>query len=162
MMPASTTSTTNPLHILRGILRLVKTPPLPKELARKQQQQLLQGTSPPRLNSAQTFILQQYREAKTIEIKKKNADGPPTGGGARKEEQNNIKMNDNLQTLATNYYQLQKDIAERARLYELDTGAEVVLSPIESSRRAAARAGLQLPKLNHEPEQMQQPADEDK
>jgi hypothetical protein len=33
-------------------------------------------------------------------------------------------------------------------LYELDAGAEKKLSPKEMSRRAAARAGLQLPILN--------------
>jgi hypothetical protein len=34
-------------------------------------------------------------------------------------------------------------MAERARLYDLDMG--VLLSPKQSSQRAAARSGLQLP-----------------
>lgn len=44
-----------------------------------------------------------------------------------------------------NYVQLLRDLAERERLYQLDAGAEQTLSPKELSRRAAARAGLQLP-----------------
>jgi hypothetical protein len=55
---------------------------------------------------------------------------------------------DELQTLAFEYFSLRHDIAERAKLHQLDTGAEEQLSPRELSRRAAARAGLQLPKLN--------------
>mmetsp|Transcript_15866 Transcript_15866/g.22597 ORF Transcript_15866/g.22597 Transcript_15866/m.22597 type:complete len:122 (-) Transcript_15866:80-445(-) len=40
---------------------------------------------------------------------------------------------------------LNKELKERAGLYELDGGAENKLSPKELSRRAAARAGLELP-----------------
>ena len=53
-----------------------------------------------------------------------------------------------LRKMAFEYYTLREDIAERSRLHELDTGAEVQLSAKEMSRRAAARAGLQLPDLN--------------
>ena len=53
-----------------------------------------------------------------------------------------------LQKLAYEYYTLRADIAERSRLHHLDSGAEVQLSAKEMSRRAAARAGLQLPDLN--------------
>jgi hypothetical protein len=42
------------------------------------------------------------------------------------------------------------DLKERARLHELDQGADEKLSPKELSRRAAARAGLQLPVLDSE------------
>mmetsp|Transcript_18143 Transcript_18143/g.25572 ORF Transcript_18143/g.25572 Transcript_18143/m.25572 type:complete len:112 (-) Transcript_18143:66-401(-) len=55
-----------------------------------------------------------------------------------------------LRKLAYDYSQLQKDLAERARLHDLDTGADNKLTPKELSRRAAARAGLQLPKLDPE------------
>ena len=68
-----------------------------------------------RLNPAQQYVLEQYR-----------------GGGS-------------ATALSSNYLQLLQDLHERATLYQLDTGAEQVLSPAESSRRAAARAGLQLP-----------------
>lgn len=50
--------------------------------------------------------------------------------------------------MAYDFYTLQADLFERARLHELDAGADVKLSPKELSRRAAARAGLQLPNLN--------------
>ncbi|KAL3804881.1 hypothetical protein HJC23_006653 [Cyclotella cryptica] len=53
-----------------------------------------------------------------------------------------------LRAMAYDYYVLKTDLAERARLHELDAGADVKLSPKELSRRAAARAGLQLPKLD--------------
>lgn len=54
-----------------------------------------------------------------------------------------------LRTMAYDFYTLQSDLAERARLHELDAGADVKLSPKELSRRAAARAGLQLPNLDN-------------
>lgn len=53
-----------------------------------------------------------------------------------------------MRRLAYDYSVLLGDLKERARLYELDAGADVKLSPKEASRRAAARAGLQLPILN--------------
>ena len=53
-----------------------------------------------------------------------------------------------LRKLAYEYMILRQDIDERCRLQKLDTGAENQLSPREMSRRAAARAGLELPKLN--------------
>jgi hypothetical protein len=55
---------------------------------------------------------------------------------------------ESMRKLAYDYSVLLGDLKERARLYELDAGAEVKLSPKEMSRRAAARAGLQLPILN--------------
>jgi hypothetical protein len=57
---------------------------------------------------------------------------------------------DDLRKFAYEYYTLREEIAERSRLHALDSGAEVQLSPRELSRRAAARAGLQLPDLNPE------------
>ena len=50
--------------------------------------------------------------------------------------------------IAYDFFILRKDLTERARLHELDQGADEKLSPKELSRRAAARAGLQLPKLD--------------
>ena len=105
-----------PLHVLRGLLRLLKTPPLPPHLAKKQ--------IPQRLNPVQQYVLQQYRTN---------------------------RQDVSLQEVAANYLQLKKNLKERARLYALDTGAEEVLTPKEMSRRAAARAGLQLPKLDDIP-----------
>lgn len=59
-----------------------------------------------------------------------------------------LEKAEELQALAFEYFTLRRDIAERSKLHQLDTGAEEQLSPKELSRRAAARAGLQLPKLN--------------
>jgi hypothetical protein len=68
---------------------------------------------------------------------------------ASKDETSPAKIHE-LQKVAMDYYSLRKDLAERSRLHELDSGAEMQLSPKELSRRAAARAGLQLPDLNPE------------
>ena len=54
-------------------------------------------------------------------------------------------INNNEEVFAKDYLQLRLDIEERSRLHLLDTGAEKQLSGKEMSRRAAARAGLQLP-----------------
>jgi hypothetical protein len=56
------------------------------------------------------------------------------------------------QQIAYDFYMLKRDLKERARLHELDQGADEKLSPKELSRRAAARAGLQLPELDSEEE----------
>ena len=59
-------------------------------------------------------------------------------------------INEDKVIFAKDYLQLRLDIEERSRLHKLDTGAEKQLSGKEMSRRAAARAGLQLPDLNPE------------
>jgi hypothetical protein len=53
-----------------------------------------------------------------------------------------------LRKMAFEYYSLKQDLTERTRLHQIDTGAEKKLSPMEMSRRAAAKAGLQLPDLD--------------
>jgi hypothetical protein len=53
-----------------------------------------------------------------------------------------------LRKIAYDYLNLKQDLTERGRLHDLDAGAEEKLSPKELSRRAAARAGLQLPKID--------------
>lgn len=50
--------------------------------------------------------------------------------------------------IAYDYFILKGDLTERARLHDLDQGADEKLSGKELSRRAAARAGLQLPKMD--------------
>lgn len=49
---------------------------------------------------------------------------------------------------AIDYSSLLTDLQERKKLQDLDAGIEAQVSPKEMSRRAAARAGLQLPNLN--------------
>lgn len=105
-----------PLHTVRNLLRLLKTPPLPQELANKQ------ITPPPRLNPCQEYVLKQTRQKE---------DHPEA---AKK-----------TLLLSQNYQRLLQDLAERNRLYALDTGAEEILTAHEISRRAAARVGLKLP-----------------
>lgn len=122
-----------PLHVLRGILRLIKSPTLPKELSKKgapsvvAPESLSLLSSQQNKNALQRFVLEQYRQH---------------------QHQPCEKTRTLLRQTAYNYFRLKQDLVERGRLYKLDTGAEVQLSGTEMSRRAAARAGLQLPKLN--------------
>mmetsp|Transcript_2837 Transcript_2837/g.5911 ORF Transcript_2837/g.5911 Transcript_2837/m.5911 type:complete len:108 (+) Transcript_2837:88-411(+) len=51
-----------------------------------------------------------------------------------------------LRSVASDYLSLISDVEERRRLHDLDAGVEKKLDPKEMSRRAAARAGLQMPK----------------
>lgn len=112
-----------PLHVLRGILRFSKSPPLPTE-------RICQGAAPQTFpNALQRFVVQHYRQHNDCKCEKTRTL---------------------LRQTALNYYHMKQDLVERQRLYDLDTGAEVQLSGTEMSRRAAARAGLQLPKLNPE------------
>jgi hypothetical protein len=120
------------LYILRGILRLLKTPTLTERLAAK---------APPRaehqsqLNAQQKFVLETYRKHLNPQQSSHESSNQPSSKVSTQ----------SLQTMAFNYYQMQRDLKERALLYEMDTGAEVVLTPREMSRRAAARSGLQMP-----------------
>jgi hypothetical protein len=110
---------TPPIHVLRGILRRLKV---------KTDLTPAAGVAAGKTTSAtSTFILDQYRATKSISSPEKVKE---------------------LRFLAYDYYKLQADVAERGRLHELDAGAEVKFSPMEMSRRAAARSGLQLPQLD--------------
>lgn len=102
----------------KELLRLLKTPRPSKELASKVRKRNL---DPNKLsqNSILQFVSKQIRT--------ENPD-------ARK--------------LLHDFHRLRADLAERARLNAMDTGAEEVLTPKEMSRRAAARAGLQLPQMD--------------
>jgi hypothetical protein len=80
------------------------------------------------------FVLEQYRLEQT-----RRANQP------HENQQADIEGERRLLRMAETFHNLQQDLAERGRLYNLDASAEAVLSPKEVSRRAAARAGLQLP-----------------
>ena len=116
-------ASTPPLHVLRGILRIMK-----------QSKPSLLPEPQPTTNAVQLtlrqHIISQYRQAQTIPHQK--------AGIQRK--------------IAYDFFTLKSDLQERARLHELDQGADEKLSPRELSRRAAARAGLQLPELSSEEE----------
>lgn len=83
-----------------------------------------------------TFVLGEYRVAGA------------TSETAVTARASHLKHHQERHQLAKDYLQLLEDMKERNRLQVLDTGAEVQLSGHEMSRRAAARAGLQLPKLD--------------
>ena len=101
---------------------MIKTPKLSKELQRKAADKGIDKNRSQ--NAATDFLLRQYR--------------------------NSNNHHNNKERLLHDFYTMRRDIAERAKLQAMDTGAEVVLSPREMSARAAARAGLQLPKLHND------------
>mmetsp|Transcript_10765 Transcript_10765/g.23859 ORF Transcript_10765/g.23859 Transcript_10765/m.23859 type:complete len:134 (+) Transcript_10765:143-544(+) len=129
-----TAATTPPLHVLRGILRHIKSAPsklttastAPAATAAAQSS----GSSPPANDqlSIHEHVISQYRQSRSL---------PPPKAKIQRQ-------------IAYDYFVLKKDLTERARLHDLDQGADEKLSPRELSRRAAARAGLQLPKLDSE------------
>ena len=142
-----------PKHVLRSLLRLLETPRLPEHLARKAAAAAAASNnnkqSKTKLynNAAQAFLKQQYRRHRLVSDNSNsnsNIDHKNNNAG-QQEQQQKIDVATTTAILAQNYLQLQQDLAERARLYELDTGAEQVLTAKEMSRRAAARAGLALP-----------------
>ena len=117
-----TAATTHPIHVLRGILRLVKKTS-PNAAAATSQL-----TNSGNELSLHQHVISQYRQS--ISATPQQAQ--------------------HLRKVAYDYLNLKKDLTERARLHELDSGADVKLSPRELSRRAAARAGLQLPVLDND------------
>ena len=114
-------SATPPLHVLRGILRSVKSSPsnFTSPTASQAAATNVNNIQP----TLQQHIISQYRESQSL---------PP----------NEAKIQ---RKIAYEYYILKQDLTERARLHEIDQGADEKLSPDELSRRAAARVGLQLP-----------------
>ena len=111
-----------PMHIVRGILRHVRPP-------RNAALKIGRSTGSPM--PTQQYLLAQYRQGKSKATSIQGGD----------------ELN-KLRDLTNDYFTLRRDMAERSKLYEMDAGAEEQLSPKELSKRAAARAGLQLPKLD--------------
>jgi hypothetical protein len=124
------TSSTNTRGLLRGILRLCRTPVLPPGLAHSAPASNPNSSR----NAARAFVLEQYRLKQT---RKANQ--------LQENYQVDVEEESRLLRMAKTFHNLQQDLAERGRLYSLDASAETVLSPKEVSRRAAARAGLRLP-----------------
>lgn len=111
---------------LRSVYRLVKTPKLSKHLETKAKKL---GTDIGPRNQITRHVLRRFRTTTASQETTTN-------------KHDNIKLQNSL---LQNYQLLLKDLQERGRLYELDRGADEKLTPKELSRRAAARAGLQLP-----------------
>eukprot|EP00551_Chaetoceros_affinis_P003468 CAMPEP_0203654984 /NCGR_PEP_ID=MMETSP0088-20131115/36837_1 /ASSEMBLY_ACC=CAM_ASM_001087 /TAXON_ID=426623 /ORGANISM="Chaetoceros affinis, Strain CCMP159" /LENGTH=123 /DNA_ID=CAMNT_0050515449 /DNA_START=21 /DNA_END=392 /DNA_ORIENTATION=- len=114
-------SNTPPLHVLRTILRHIQS--APKQSFPKESSSDIAVAAND--NPLGRHVLQQYKLYKDLS---------PTSTKSMQ-----------LRKMAYDYAKLNIDLKERARLHELDGGAEIKLSPKELSRRAAARAGLQLP-----------------
>jgi hypothetical protein len=107
-------------HVLRGILRSLK----------------VKRDDLPKVRPTMDYVLERYRSDR----EQREATTSTEGDSSVRDQE--------LSKLAYEYMILLRDIDERKRLQQLDTGAEKQLSPREMSRRAAARAGLQLPQLN--------------
>ena len=105
-------------HVLRGILRRLKA----------HKGELPEAHQQPGQSTTVSYALERYRDGSSDET--------------------DASRNQELQKMAYEFMILRQDIDERCRLQRLDAGAENQLSPHEMSRRAAARAGLALPKLN--------------
>jgi hypothetical protein len=129
-----------PIHVLRGIYRLLKTPNLSESLTENAiSKGLVQAGSKRRSNASTAYLMQQYR----LSLAATTASG---GGGSSSNKAGDHTVSE-LRQRALDFYNLKADLAKRAELLKLDTGADQVLTPRELSRRAAARAGLQLPEL---------------
>lgn len=109
---------TSVLQTGKGLLRLLKTPRPSKELASKVRKRGLDPSQRSK-NAIIQFVSKQIRSETS-----------------------------NAQKMLQDFHRLRSDLAERAKLHAMDTGAEEVLTPKEMSRRAAARAGLQLPQMD--------------
>ncbi len=122
-----TASRTPPLHVLRGIIRHLRSKPAQKRPISRSSPAVGTEASSDQLQIPLIgHVISQYRAAQSASSSEA----------------------DQLRKMAYDFLALKDDLAERARLHELDGGAEVKLSPMEMSRRAAARAGLQLPEVN--------------
>ena len=122
-------SATKPIHVLRSLLRHLKTG-LPQDAA------ATTTASPAAATPTQAFVLQQYRVYQSVESSEEAS---------------------RLRQLAADFLVLRRELKAREHLYELDASAETALSPKEMSRRAAARAGLQLPDLSSDEEMRGKP-----
>ena len=111
----------HPRHVARSLLRLVKTPLLPKELLQKNA-----TTQADHNNNIRSLVVQEFRSRAVLQ--------KDTANSAKK-----------TAVLAARYHELLENLRKRQELYDLDRGAEEQFTPRELSRRAAARAGLQLP-----------------
>ena len=129
-----TAGKTPPIHVLRGLLRQIRTAPkqeMPKSTSAATTLEIESSNRDPNTNTIATtsdtplisHVLSQYRTHQTA---------PPAQASI-------------LRKMAYDLYTLKKNLRDRGELHQLDGGAEVKLSPKELSRLAAHRAGLELP-----------------
>ena len=154
--------TMNPLHLLRGLYRQLKTPvmhvskgiPQMKkntEIATFVAETAVTTTNRNRSNASTQFLMQQYRTAVSSSTTSNTTATTAEMNDSSHRNHHHIQQQQQLQRFATELHRLRHDIQERGALYLIDTGADQQLSPHELSRRAAARAGLQLPEQYKEP-----------
>ena len=124
-------ATTPPLHVLRGILRHMKKTVALQTTNGAAATTATASSQSTNNNSNNELSLRQH----VISQYKQSITASP-------------QQAEHLRKIAYDYLNLKNDLAERGRLHELDAGADTQLSGMELSRRAAARAGLQLPKLD--------------
>lgn len=146
-------TTMKPLNLLRGLYRQLKTPVMhvSKDIVKKRTPDIVASVtteaattnatnhSKSRSNASTRFLIQQYRKASL------SSSTTPQTTTTEVNHSAAIHQQQIQQRFATELYLLRQDIHQRGELYLMDTGADQQLSPHELSRRAAARAGLQLP-----------------
>ena len=122
-----TAGKTPPLHVLRRIIRHIRSAPkqeIPKSpLSTATSINDSQPTTTNDENPLIKQVMSQYRAAQNL--------SPSEAALYRK--------------MAYDFSILKQDLRERGELHKLDGGVEVKLSPKEMSRLAAHRAGLELP-----------------
>lgn len=123
-----TAASTPPIHVLRGILRLMKKSASASASAAPAATTAAAQSATNDQLTLHEHVMSQYRQSQSLPSHE-----------AKLQRQ-----------ISYDYYVLKQDLTERARLHELDQGADEKLSPKELTRRSAARAGLQLPKLDSE------------
>lgn len=148
---SSTSKIPSAVNVLRGILRKLKTnkehlPPTKKKNFGTSSVVLDEASKDSVdnfiMNDTKRYVVGMYRQnmATTALIE--------SGGGKDDKKTDGDELQQQKLLLAYEYLTLRQHMDERKRLQQLDSGVETKLSPREMSRRAAARAGLQLPDLD--------------
>lgn len=130
-------SSSNIPPVLRGILRRLRVNKTDHISKPSSSQIIDNGTT----SATRKYVLNWYRR-ELVDHNNNNNNSANNNNNIKKEEEKLHKL------LANEYLSLRENIDERTRLQQLDAGAEKQFSPKEMSRRAAARAGLQMPDLN--------------
>ena len=133
-------SSSNIPPVLRGILRRLRVNKTDHISKPSSSQIIDNGTT----SATRKYVLNWYRRELVDHNNNNNNNNNANNNNnnSKKEEEKLHKL------LANEYLSLRENIDERTRLQQLDAGAEKQFSPKEMSRRAAARAGLQMPDLN--------------
>lgn len=122
-------SSVPPTHVLRGIMRHFKKS-CPSCTAPGSTTKVTQGCEyPDKQVTIRRYLISLYRETSAQTMASKLP----------------LKASVHKRRMAHEYCMLLTNLSNRAKLFELDGGAETKLTPKEYTRRAAARAGLIVP-----------------